>query len=262
MHLMSKPPRLQAHLVILLAVLFAVAAVPASAKTACADLEAVTTPLPDPVSGREYEIYVSLPAGYEDNAGKAYPLVVLADGGRAFPNLACDVKAFTTSGEIAEEPIVVGLSYAAGEDRKNSRSRDYTPVTHGPANRIYGGAAAYQTYLRTVVLPYVDGHYRADPKRRLFWGHFYGGLLGSHILLTEPGLFRTYLLGSPSFWFADRVIDSFETAYAKKNRRLDATVLLYVGGLEIALRRRPQGQYARHGGGHGGLRGPPCRPRL
>lgn len=234
MHPLSKSRYIRTYLAILLAGLFAAAAAPASAKTACADLDSVTVPLPDPVSGREYEIYVSLPAGYADNSGKTYPLLVLADGGRAFQNLACDVKAFATGGAIREEPIVVGLSYAAGEDLENSRSRDYTPVAQGPANRIYGGAEAYQTYLRTVVLPHIDGHYRADAKRRLFWGHSYGGLLGSHILLTQPDLFQTYLLGSPSFWFADRAIDGFEDAYAKKNKRLDATVLLYVGGLETS----------------------------
>lgn len=231
---MSKSRCIRTYPAVLLAALLAIVATPASARTACADLEAVTTPLPDPVSGRDYKIYVSLPAGYADEPGKTYPLLVLADGGRAFENLACDVKSLATGGAIGEEPIVVGLSYAAGEDLENSRSRDYTPVAQGPANRIYGGATAYQTYLRTVVLPHIDSHYRTDAGHRLFWGHSYGGLLGSHILLTEPRLFQTYLLGSPSFWFADRAIDSFEEAYAKKNKRLDATVLLYVGGLEIS----------------------------
>lgn len=218
----------------ILATLLSVVTTPVNASAACPDLNPVTVPLPDPVSGRRYEIYVSLPNGYADNPGKSYPLLVLADGGRAFPNLSCDVRTLALNGAIGEEPIVVGLSYAAGGDLEDSRRRDYTPVPQGPSNRTYGGAAAYQSYLRTVVLRHVESRYRADPNRRLFWGHSYGGLLGAHILLTEPGLFRTYMIGSPSFWFADRAIYGFEEAYAKRNQRLDATVLLYVGGQETS----------------------------
>jgi uncharacterized protein len=217
-----------------LVALLSVVAAPSGANAACPSVKPVTVPLPDPVSGRRYEIFVSLPSGYADNPGKTYPLLVLADGGRAFPNLSCEVRALGLKGAIGEEPIVVGLSYAAGEDLEDSRRRDYTPVAQEPSNRVYGGAAAYQAYLRTVVLRHVESHYRTDPGRRLFWGHSYGGLLGAHILLTEPGLFQTYLIGSPSFWFADQAIFGFEDTYAKRNRRLDATVLLYVGGLEIS----------------------------
>ena len=64
-------------------------------------------------------------------------------------------------------------------------------------------------------------------------GHSYGGLLGAHILLTEPGLFRTYILGSPSLWFADHAILTFESEYARANRNLKADLLLFVGGEEI-----------------------------
>lgn len=204
------------------------------ANAACNTVNPLTVPLPDPASGRRYEIYVSLPDGYAANPSKSYPLLILADGGRAFPKLSCDVRALAKSGAIGEEPVVVGLSYAIGEDLEDSRRRDYTPVADGPTSRVYGGAAAYQTYLRNVVLPHVGRHYRTDPARRVFWGHSYGGLLGAHILLTEPGLFQTYLIGSPSLWFANHAIYGFEEAYAKRNKQLDATVILYVGGLEIS----------------------------
>jgi len=217
-----------------LVALLTAATAPASADAACSGSNVVTVPLPDPVSGRLYEVYVGLPAGYADNPARRYPLLVMADGGRAFPKLVCDARDPTLKKTIDEELIVVGLSYAAGEDLEDSRRRDYTPVAQGPTNRVYGGAAAYQTYLRTVVLRHVESRYRTDPGRRLFWGHSYGGLLGAHILLTEPGLFQTYLLGSPSFWFADQAIYGFEDAYAKTSKRLDATVLLYVGGEEIS----------------------------
>lgn len=207
---------------------------PAVANATCSSVDTVTVPLPDPVSGRKYELYVSLPAKYADNPRKTYPLLLLADGGRAFRNLSCDARTLALEGAISTEPIVIGLSYAMGEKLEDSRRRDYTPAARGVNDRVYGGAAAYQAYLREVVLRYVESHYRIARDGRLFWGHSYGGLLGAHILLTEPGLFQTYMLGSPSFWFADRAIYGFEDAYAQRSRRLDATVFLYVGGLEIS----------------------------
>jgi predicted alpha/beta superfamily hydrolase len=211
-----------------------VVAVPANANPVCLRSDHVTVPLSDPVSGRRYEIYVSLAAGYGDDPGRTYPLLVLADGGRAFRNLSCDVRALALKGAIGAEPVVIGLSYAAGESLEDSRRRDYTPVSGWVNDRRYGGAAAYQTFLRDVVQRHVERHNRTAPGQRLFWGHSYGGLLGAHILLTEPDMFQAYMLGSPSFWFADQAIYRFEDSYAQRNRSLEATVLLYVGGLEIS----------------------------
>lgn len=191
-----------------------------------------TVALPDPVSGRHYDIMVSLPDGFAEQPERRWPLVVLADGGRAFPHLSCIGRRLAREGAI-REAVIVGLSYAAGEDLENSRRRDYTPVPRAGSALAYGGAAPYQTYLRDVVLRHVEAAFRTDPGQRYFWGHSYGGLLGAHILFTEPGMFQTYLLGSPSFWYEDGAIYAFEEAHAARNKRLNVRVFLYVGGLEI-----------------------------
>lgn len=206
---------------------------PSEAKSLCSKSEALTVQLPDPASGRRYEIYISLPADYSERPERNYPLLVIADGGRAFPKLSCDARLLAENSQV-EEAVVVGLSYALGEALEDSRRRDYTPVTLPGSGRIYGGAAAYQNYLRDVVLHYVEDRYRLASGRRIFWGHSYGGLLGAHILLTEPSLFQTYILGSPSFWFADEAIYRLEDDYAKRRHQLNAHVLFYVGGLETS----------------------------
>lgn len=193
-----------------------------------------TVSVPDPVSGRSYDIEVSLPPGYDADASKRHPVLYLADGGRAIRPLACLVKALYGKGELMEEPIIVGLSYAKGESLEASRKRDYTPVPLKPGDTAYGGGRAYQRYLRATVIPQVESLYRVDPAQRLYWGHSYGGLLGTRILLTEPGLFKTYILGSPSLWFADHAILALEADYAKANRDLKADVLMYVGGEEVS----------------------------
>ncbi len=192
-----------------------------------------TVALPDPVSGRRYDIMVSLPDGFADQPERRWPLVVLADGGRAFPHLSCIGRRLAREGAI-HEAVIVGLSYAAGEDLENSRRRDYTPVARAGSALAYGGAVPYQAYLRDVVLRYVEATFRTNPGQRYFWGHSYGGLFGAHILFTEPDMFQTYLLGSPSFWYEDGAIYAFEEAFAVRSERLNARVFLYVGGQEIA----------------------------
>ncbi|MBP2236554.1 putative alpha/beta superfamily hydrolase [Sinorhizobium kostiense] len=193
----------------------------------------MTIELPDPVSGRRYEIYVSLPAGYSVDTLTSYPLIIIADGGRAFPKLSCDARMLQENKAIGPV-VVVGLSYALGENLEDSRQRDYTPSPLSGSGKVYGGAAGYQRYVRGVVIRYVEEHYRIAPDKRIFWGHSYGGLLGAHILFTEPSLFQTYILGSPSFWFGDEAIFGLEAGIAQRQRQLNATVLLYAGGLETS----------------------------
>lgn len=193
-----------------------------------------TLSVPDPVSGRSYDVEISLPPDYDADTSRRHPVLYLADGGRATRPLTCLVKALYSKGELTEEPIIVGLSYAKGETLEVSRKRDYTPVPLKPGDTAYGGGQAYQLYLRATVISHVESLYRVDPGQRLYWGHSYGGLLGTRILLTEPGLFKTYILGSPSLWFANHAILALEADYAKANSDLKANVLMYVGGLEVS----------------------------
>ncbi len=193
-----------------------------------------TLPVPDPVSKRNYNVTISLPSSYDPDTSTRYPIVYLADGDRGIRPVACQIKALREKGALSEEPIIVGLSYAMGENMNVSRKRDYTPVPRKHGDTAYGGAMAYQRYLHRTVIPFVEGRYRVNPDRRIFLGHSYGGLLGARILLTKPELFHTYILGSPSIWFANHAILAFESDYAKAHKDLKANVLLFVGGDEVS----------------------------
>lgn len=87
-------------------------------------------------------------------------------------------------------------------------------------------------YLRNQVFPYVGRKYRVDAVRRLFLGHSYGGLLGTQILLTEPEMFSGYILGSPSLWYDDNIMEDLERKYASRHKNLPASVFMYVGEYE------------------------------
>lgn len=191
--------------------------------------------VPDPVSGRDYEVFVSLPASYESSPQRRYPVVYVTDADYAFPIIRQIARRVNLEGPVIEEFILVGLSYARGNDGRASRNRDYTPTPNGPrsaGSMVHGQGTAYQAYLKTQALPFIEDRFRADPARRVILGHSYGGLLGAQILFTDPNLFHGYVLGSPSFWFDKRHIMTMEADYARTHRDLRADVFMYIGAYE------------------------------
>ncbi|MFA4938202.1 DUF3693 domain-containing protein [Brevundimonas sp.] len=192
--------------------------------------------VPDPVSGRDYQVFISLPASYETSPQRRYPVLYVTDADYAFPIIRQIARRVNLDGLVIEEFILVGLSYSRGDSGTISRNRDYTPTPNGPrssSSMLHGGGPAYQTYLKTQALPFVESRFRADPERRVLLGHSYGGLLGAQILFTDPGLFHAYVLGSPSFWYDKRHIMGMEADYARTHRDLPADVFMYIGGWEV-----------------------------
>lgn len=196
--------------------------------------------VPDPISKRGYQVFVALPPSYGTQPQRRYPVLYATDADYAFPIIRQLARRLNVEGPQIEEFILVGLSYGKGENGGISRQRDYTPTPNGPStappNAIHGQAQAYQKYLRDQVKPFINGHYRTAPAKAIFLGHSYGALLGTQILFTEPGLFSSYILGSPSLWYDKRHALKLEASYAKQNQDLSANVYLYVGAYE-ALRK-------------------------
>ncbi|MBO9830576.1 alpha/beta hydrolase [Xanthomonas sp. A2111] len=199
--------------------------------------------VPDPVSGRTYQVFVALPAGYADHPERRYPVLYATDADYAFPVARQIARRLNGEGPAIDDFILVGLSYALGDAPMPSRRRDYTPTTEdgdaAAAGATHGHAGAYIAYLRDQVLPFVAQRYRTDEARRLFLGHSYGGLLGTQILLSTPELFSGYILGSPSYWFGAHAMRAEEARFASSHRDLPAQVYLYVGEYE-------QRRYGKH----------------
>ena len=192
--------------------------------------------VPDPISTRGYQVFVALPPSYAAQPQRRFPVLYVTDADYAFPIIRQLGRRLNVEGPQIEEFILVGLSYGKGEDGGVSRQRDYTPTPNGPStaapNAIHGQARAYQQYLRDQVKPFITARYRTDPARAIFLGHSYGALLGVQVLFTDPGLFSSYILGSPSLWYDKRYALKLEASYAEQNQDLRANVYLYVGAYE------------------------------
>lgn len=196
--------------------------------------------VPDPATGRSYQLFVSLPPSYGKEPQRRYPVLYVTDADYAFPVIRQIARRLNVEGPKIEEFILIGISYAKGDDPVASRRRDYTPTPNGPsdtpAGTIHGEGAKHQAWLRDKALPFVTGRYRTAPGRGSLLGHSYGGLLAAQILFSEPEMFGGYVLGSPSLWYDKRHMFGVEAAYAARHRDLKAKVFVYTGEYE-ALRR-------------------------
>lgn len=192
--------------------------------------------VPDPASGRDYQVFVALPRSYADEPDRRYPVLYVTDADYAFPLVRQIARRLNGEGPAIDDFILVGLSYAIGDEPMPSRRRDYTPTPEGGADAMpdatHGKASDYLAYLRGRVLPFVAQRYRTNEGRRLFLGHSYGGLLGTQILLAAPELFSGYILGSPSYWYGEHVMQARGKAFAATHKDLPAQVYMYVGEYE------------------------------
>lgn len=187
----------------------------------------------------EYELYIRLPNDYSASE-KRYPLALLNDTGYSMAVASGIVHLM--AGRDIEDVILVGISYSKGDNPLISRTRDYTPSYaphetrgHPNAQHYSGKASQYIRFISEEVLPLIRQTYRINEEQKIFVGHSYGGLLGATILITHPELFDYYILGSPSFWYDNKVMFRLENDYAKSHKAMKANVFMYVGSEEGSM---------------------------
>ncbi len=204
------------------------------------------------INGQEYELWVSLPAGYH-RKDTVYPVIYLTDSYRAFSIMKGCVELFTIPALLIPEVILVGVGYGGHEEKallrwSTGRTRDLTPVKNaateaGMKNNIAragitgvevttGGAPVFLDVLKKELIPFIESNYRIDRKSRMLAGYSFGGLFGLYVLFHDPGLFDKYFIGSPSISYGDAVVFRDEAAFAETGSDLDAEVFMSSGELE------------------------------
>jgi hypothetical protein len=109
--------------------------------------------------GRAYHIYVRYPEDYGKDPPRLYPVVYLLDGDILFPLLAPE-HLFLNYDEHLPEAIVVGIAYGSFDPTVNRRDVDFRwPDAAIPAGKA--GAAAFEKFLETELLPAIERRYRA-----------------------------------------------------------------------------------------------------
>lgn len=205
-------------------------------------------------TGANYEILVALPPDH-DRGHRSYPVVYMLDADYSFALVRNVVQHFVEREDLPPM-ILVAIAYpGAATDRevyKKNRTRDYTP-TYAPRGgygteyqKVSGGGPKFRSFLANELIPLIDRRYRTKGDDRTLIGHSYGGLFATFVLMTEPALFKRYVIVSPSLWYANRVALTMEEAAARNGIRPDAHVFFGVGELESPVMSDDLAQFYRN----------------
>jgi len=200
-------------------------------------------------SGVEYNLLVSLPAGYDPEGPDTYPVVYVTDGhfGGVFGPLWSSYQYFAFR-DMVEPLILVAIvqPFATSAEWGSERAFDLTPTQSPEQDARYqglydrpsptGGGPAFLNMLKTELLPWVEARFRAGERKGLV-GHSLGGLFATYVLLSDPTTFSDYLIASPSLWWdrlnfeqpQPRLMFEFEKRYAATHSNLPARVFMSFG---------------------------------
>ncbi len=146
--------------------------------------------------GEQYEIMVSLPAGYAESPDTEYPTLYVTDGASLFALLQGYYR-YLTFGEEVPELIFVAISYSDSDwVNGNNRGRDYSAPSDERDD--WGGAGNFQAMLRDEIMPFVEKTYRSQEDRRIVFGQSMGGQFVMYTAHTEPGLFWGHIASNPA----------------------------------------------------------------
>ena len=149
------------------------------------------------------------------------PVLYLTDANGYFGG-AVDIVRSMQLGFHLPPLLVVGIGYRAGgiADVTSPRTRDLTPTRDAGFAKVFrdqkamGGAGALLQFIEKELKPWVVDRYDIDHENATYFGHSFGGLFGTYVLLTAPAEFRRYIIGSPSLWWDHGVMFRYEALSA------------------------------------------------
>ena len=175
--------------------------------------------------GDYFEIYVNLPASYDENRPEGYPVIYLLDADWYFDGsdvrlsnggVKGIVTRLTENGSIPEV-ILVGIGYIYGE---NHRERDFLYPFDASVDNSGGGEKFY-SFLENELIPLIDAKFNTNTSERTLIGHSYGGYFTLYALLKyRPShmLFTNFIAVSPVNYYHENYLPYREEVM---NRYLD-----------------------------------------
>ncbi len=160
---------------------------------------------------------VYLPATYDQDSLKNYPVIYLLDGSadEDFIHISGLVQFCSFSWiNIIPESIVVGIGNV---DRK----RDFTyPSNNEIDNKelpTSGKSAKFIDFIADELQNVIQTNFRVSDEKTII-GQSLGGLLATEILFKRPELFDHYIIISPSLWWDDEKLLKFELNQSLKGK--------------------------------------------
>ena len=148
------------------------------------------------VMGNVREVYIHLPASYDQDESEHYPVLYVQDGNESIVRSQFHEVADDHAARGNAEVILVFVGLPTQEDRFD----EYTMASDGARGD------AYAEFLATELVPRVDAAFRtrAEPGARGLVGASLGGLISFWTALQYSGTFEYTAGMSSSFFWADQ----------------------------------------------------------
>lgn len=176
-------------------------------------------------TSRDYRIQI---AAIGAQPAQGYPVLLLLDGDLMLPLAALMMQSLAFQPHYQQGILLVGIGYP-GQALYNldARAKDYTPP---PEDEKSGGAAAFQRFIVQELFATIGEQYPINREKTALMGHSYGGLFALYCLFNHPHTVESYLIASPSIWWANQRILDDET----KLQHAPALIRFSVGQYEQA----------------------------
>lgn len=164
------------------------------------------------ITGLSYRIFIHIPLKPAPPEG--YPVLYAVDGNAYFGSLAEAMRLVTRHPRGLPPGVIVGIGYPAeGPFVAERRFYDLTTLAKrdglrpdGSAWPVNGGAEFFLDFIEQELMPLIAQRLPIDRSRQSLFGHSLGGYFTLHTLMMRPHMFRSYIAGSPSLWWDDRLL--------------------------------------------------------
>ena len=167
--------------------------------------------------------YIWLPASYEKEPDKRYPVMYMFDGHNVFfDSDATFGKSWGMGKYMAQSKKDLIIVAMECNHEGNGRLQEYSPVNFNNATlgRIKGKGRAYMKWLIHELKPYIDANYRTLPDRlnTIIAGSSMGGLMALYGCCVFNHVFQRAACLSPSLWVdPGKIIELVARAHIKND---------------------------------------------
>ena len=179
--------------------------------------------------------YIYLPASYEKNPDKHYPVMYMFDGHNVFfDSDATYGKSWGMNKYMQSSKKELILVAVECNHKGNSRIVEYSPFTYENAalGRVRGKGKVYMNWLIHELKPFIDANYRTltDRSNTAIAGSSMGGLMALYAVCVFNHVFGRAACLSPSLWVSPgKVLEMIARAPVKS----DTCIYLDYGSEEM-----------------------------
>lgn len=182
-----------------------------------------------------FDIYITLPKDYKAN--EQHSVFYYLDANIKSGNKIREILRDSVLKPGLAKTIFIGIGHRG--NFHELRRRDFTVPevvgkdTFGLADN-FGQIDRFYQFMKTELIPYVNGHYNTDASGNSLLGHSFGGLFTVYALFQQDTVFKHFYALSPSLWVSNYAIYTFNKLDEKPGVKQD--LFFAAGSLELLNR--------------------------